>query len=70
MPVQSGMELVCRLAVAYVGRTPIVFDLRRVVDVVADHCMMEDRDHCCGTIVSFAPKSCMLRRIVIENMVL
>ena len=35
-----------------------IFDLRRVVDVVVDHCMMEDRiDHCVG----------FLRRIVIKN---
>ena len=32
MPVRSGMELACRLAV--VGRTTTVFDLRRVVDVL------------------------------------
>ena len=47
MPAQSGVELACKLAVVSEGRTMTVFDLHRVVDVVADHCMMEDRvDHC------------------------
>ena len=47
MLVQSRMELVCKLAVVIAGRMTIVFDSRRVFDVVADHCMMEDRvDHC------------------------
>ena len=37
MPVWSGVGLACKIA----------FDSCRVVDVVADHCMMEDRvDRC------------------------
>ena len=47
MLVQSGMGLACKLAVASAGRTMTIFDSRRVVDVVSDHYMMEDRvDHC------------------------
>ena len=41
------MGLACKLALASSGRTSAVFDLRRIVDVVSDHCIMEDRvDHC------------------------
>ena len=43
MPVWSSMEFACKLVVAFVGRTMTVFDLHRVVGVVADRCMMEDR---------------------------
>ena len=45
MSVQSGVELACKLmvAVAVAVRTTTIFDLRRVVDVVTNHCMMEDR---------------------------
>ena len=47
MPVQSGVGLACRLAIASAGRTTTIFDLHRVVDVVVEHYMMEDRvDHC------------------------
>ena len=47
MPVQYGVELACKLAIASVGRTKTVFGLCRVVDVVANHYMMEDRvDRC------------------------
>ena len=47
MLVQSSMEPACRLAVASAGRTMIVSNSRRVVDVFAENCMMEDRvDHC------------------------
>ena len=47
MPARSGVELACKLAVASARRTTIAFDSRKVVDVVADHCMMEDRvDRC------------------------
>ena len=47
MPERSGVGLACKLAVALVGRTTIVFDLRRIVDVFADQSMMEDRvDRC------------------------
>ena len=42
MPVRSGVGLACKLAVASAGRTTTVFDLHTVVDVVANHCMMED----------------------------
>ena len=46
MPVRSGIGLACRLAVAFVRQTMTIFDLRRVDDVVADRCMVEDRfDH-------------------------
>ena len=46
MPALSSMELACKLAVPSARRTMTVFDLRRVVDVVANHCMMEERvDH-------------------------
>ena len=46
MPVWSGVELTYKLAVVIAGRTTIVFDLHRVVDVVVNRCMMEDRiDH-------------------------
>ena len=43
MPVRFGVGLACKLTVASVGRTPTLFDSPRVVDVVTDHCMMEDR---------------------------
>ena len=43
MPVRYGVELVCRLTVAFVGQMTIVFDSYRVFDVVANHCMMENR---------------------------
>ena len=52
MSVQSGVELACKLLVVVAvavasGRMKIVFDLCRVVDIVADLCMMEDMvDHC------------------------
>ena len=47
MPAQSGVELVCRLVVESAGRMRTVFDLGNFVDVVADHCMPEDRiDRC------------------------
>ena len=47
LPMRSCVELVYKLAVASAGQTTSIFDLRRVVDVVAKHCMMEDRvDHC------------------------
>ena len=40
------MGLACSLAVVVVGQTMTVFDLRRVVYVVADRCMMKDMfDH-------------------------
>ena len=41
------LGLACRLAVASARRTMTIIDMRRVIDVVADHCMMEDRvDRC------------------------
>ena len=44
---RSGVGHACKLAVASAGRTTIVFDLRRVVDVVSYHFMMHDRfDRC------------------------
>ena len=47
MSVWSGVELACRLAVVVARQTTIICDLRRVVDVIADHCMIKDRvDHC------------------------
>ena len=47
MPVQSSMGLACKLAVASAGGTAIVFDLHKVVDVVADRCMVDDKvDRC------------------------
>ena len=49
MLVRSSMGLACKLAVASARLTTIVFDLRRVVDVVADHCMMEDRVYRCSS---------------------
>ena len=46
MPVRSGMGLACRLAVAFVRQMTIVFDLRRVDDVVDIRRVVEDRfDH-------------------------
>ena len=61
MPMRSGVELACEVAVASAVRTTTILDSRRVVDVVADHCIMEDSvDRC-------SHRSCMLRRIVIEN---
>ena len=42
-----GMGLACKFAIASGGRTTAAFDSRRVVDVVPDHCMVEDRvDRC------------------------
>ena len=61
MSVRSGIELARRLAVVVAGRTTIVFDLHRVVDVVADHCMMAIR------LIIVPPIFCMLQRIVIKN---
>ena len=49
MRVRSGVKLAYKLEVVIVGRTKTVFDLCRVVDVVADHCMMEDRVDCCSS---------------------
>ena len=43
------------LAVAVAGRTKTIFNLHRVFDVVADHCMMGDRvDHCSSYILHAA----------------
>ena len=47
MLVRSDVELAYKLGIVLVGRTTIVYSLRKVVDVVADHCMIKDRvDHC------------------------
>ena len=47
MPARSGLGLACKLVVESAGRTTTFFDSHRVVDVVSDHYMMEDRvDHC------------------------
>ena len=47
MPVRFGMGLALRLAVVVAGQTTIVFALHRIIDGVADHCMMEDKvDRC------------------------
>ena len=47
MPVRSSVELAYKLAVVITRQTTIVFDLRRVVDVVNDRCLMDDRvDRC------------------------
>ena len=47
MSARSSMGLACILVVESVGQTTTPFDSRRVVDVVADHYMMEDRvDRC------------------------
>ena len=47
MPVQYGMEFACKVAVESMRRMVSVFDLPKVVDVVADGCMMEDKvDRC------------------------
>ena len=46
---QSGVGLACRLAVASAGRTMTIFDMHRVVDVVADHYMMDGRVDCCSS---------------------
>ena len=52
MLVRSSVRLACRLVVASVGLIAAVCDLRRVVDNVADRCMMEDRfDHCSSKIL-------------------
>ena len=42
MSVRSSVGLASRLAVASVGRTMIVFDSHRVVDIFGYHYMMED----------------------------
>ena len=43
---RSGMGLAYWLVVAYAGQMAIVFDLCRVVDVVAENCMVKDKfDH-------------------------
>ena len=49
MPVLSGVELAYKLVVVLAGRRTIVFDLRKVVDVVVDRCMMEDKVDCCSS---------------------
>ena len=36
----------------------IVFDLHRVVDVVTDRCMMEDRVDCCPSSILHDAKDC------------
>ena len=47
MPARSSVGLECKLAVASARQTTTVFDLRRVVDVVVDHCKIEDMvDRC------------------------
>ena len=58
MLVWSGVELACRLAIVVAGRMAIVFDLCRVVDVVANHCMMEDRVDNCSSYILHAAKDC------------
>ena len=58
MPVRSSVELACRLTVVGARRTMIVFDLHRVVDVVADHYMMEDRVDHCSSYILHAMKDC------------
>ena len=58
MLVQSGVGLACKLSVASTGQMMTLFDLRRVVDVVGDRCMMEDRfDHCSSYILHTAKDS-------------
>ena len=40
------VKLACKVAIASAGQTMTVYDSRRIVDIVADHYMMEDRvDH-------------------------
>ena len=47
MSVRSGVGLACKLVVASTGRMKTLFDLHKVVDVVAGRCMMKDRvDRC------------------------
>ena len=46
------IRLACKLAVASAGRTIVVFDSHKVVDVVANRCMMEYRiDQCSSEII-------------------
>ena len=49
MPAQFGVELACMLEVASVGRKTTVYDSDRVVDVVANHNVMEDRVDPCSS---------------------
>ena len=47
MLVRFGVGIACKLVVVSAGETTNAFDLCKVVDVVADCCMMKDRvDHC------------------------
>ena len=43
------MELAYKLTVVSAGRTMTIFDLSMGFDVVADHCMMEDRVDFCSS---------------------
>ena len=57
MLVRFGLGLACRLmvALAVVGRTSNVFDLRRVAEILAAHFMMEEMfDHCSSKILHVA----------------
>ena len=58
MPVWSGVELARRLAVVVARQTTIVFDLHRVVDVVSDHCLMENKVDHCSFYIMHAAKDC------------
>ena len=53
-----GVGLACRLAVASPRRTTTVFDLRRIVDVVDDLCMVEDRFDHCSSYIMHGAKDC------------
>ena len=67
MPMRSGVELMYKLAVVIEGRTKTIFNLHRVVDVVADHCMIEDRvDHCSSHILH-AAKDCYRKQRYYNN---
>ena len=57
MPARSGVGLACKLVVESTGRMTTVFDSRRVVDVISDHCMPEDRFDCCSSEILYSVKN-------------
>ena len=65
----SGMGLACKLAVAVAvaERTTIVFDLRRAVNIVDDHCMMEDRVYHFSSYILHAMKDCYRKQGYYNN---
>ena len=68
MPVRSSVGLACKLVVTSVRQMTTIFDLRKVVDVVDDCCMMGDRVDRCSSKILHAAKDCYLKRGYYNNL--